>query len=120
MPSADAVETEAERRIANAVSDAWSALCDLTFVERVQAVLHLATQIILVPVGASVDYGRPVRPPPYRHHKVERWGERKDIPVTDRLARQRQIRELLDATERQRADAIERAKAMLGHGRMAA
>jgi hypothetical protein len=45
---------------------------------------------------------RPEKPKPYSRLKVERWGERKDIPVNDRQALKRSVQELLDQTRSQR------------------
>jgi hypothetical protein len=81
------------------------------------------TRIILVPtpVGASVDWGKTVKPQPYRREsKREAWRPAKAIPAVDHQAIRRRIEEALRQSHAQRADLIQRAKATLGSARIAA
>jgi hypothetical protein len=47
IPACDACEPAGERRIAEAVAAAWSPLCDLQFVERIEAVQRLLAMVTL-------------------------------------------------------------------------
>jgi hypothetical protein len=70
------------------------------------------TQIILVPM-AGVDWNKSARPKPYRRHKIERWGERKTIPVPDHAAIRRKAQELREAAKRAVDAARPQIQAML-------
>jgi hypothetical protein len=72
----------------------------------------VATQIILVPIGASTDYGRRTYPAKYpRQPQRECWRPQTGIP--DRAAHREAVRQLLGQTRDQREALIDRAKAVL-------
>ena len=71
----------------------------------------VATQIILVPIGASVDYGRAQKPPRYPQKlRTGTWRPATGIP--DRSAHREAVRQLLERTREQRREMLETAKAM--------
>jgi hypothetical protein len=74
------------------------------------------TNYILVPVpcGASVDWGRQPKPPPYQHHKSsrERWGEQRSIPQRPAVDREL-IERMREIAKRTIADAKPTIEAML-------
>ena len=72
----------------------------------------VATQIILVPIGASVDYGHAQKPPRYpQKFRTGTWRPATGIP--DRSAHREAVRQLLERTREQRREMLETAKAML-------
>jgi hypothetical protein len=72
-----------------------------------------------VPVGASTDWGREPKPPRYpQKPKSGTWRPATGIP--DRAARREAVRQLLEQTRPHREAALDKAKAMLGHGKLAA
>jgi hypothetical protein len=73
-----------------------------------------------VPVGAGPAWLQERKPPAYRHHHVEHWRDRKDIPTSDRIARREQARRFLESTRVERERMCETARAAMALVRPAA
>jgi hypothetical protein len=72
------------------------------------------TVVLLVPVAASVDWGREPKPKPWRHHKPSReaWNKRRQAIPRHQVDREA-IRQLLHRTRETLKDAKPQIQAML-------